>query len=69
MKRRKPHYGEGDQIERITLRERESKNSRWGMEPRRSKESEGGVGGEGEKGVLCAPLAREGLYDGGTSLS
>lgn len=36
--RRKPRNGEGDQIERITPRE--SKSSGWGMEPRRSKESE-----------------------------
>lgn len=66
--RRKPRNGEGDQIERITPRE--SRSSSGGGcsrgEARRTREV---LGEEGEKGVLCAPLAREGLYDGGTSLS
>lgn len=65
--RRKPRDEEGDQIERITRRE--SRSSEWGMESRRSKESEGGVGGERRGGSVCASRAREGLYDGGTSLS
>lgn len=68
--RRKPRDGVGDQIERITPRE--SRNSGWGSEPggeaRRTREVSGG-GEKERRGALCAPLAREGLYDGGTSLS
>lgn len=55
--RRKPRNGEGDQIERITPRE--SRCSGCGMEPGRSKESEGGVGGGGRGGgSVCASRER-----------
>lgn len=55
--RRKPRDEEGDQIERITPRE--SRNSGWGLERRRSKESEGGVGGRRrEGGSVCASRER-----------
>jgi len=64
--RRKPPNGEGDQIERITSRERVGVlGGGWSRGGARRKREEV----LGEEGVLCAPLAREGLYDGGTSLS
>lgn len=63
MKRRKPHYGEGDQIERITLRERERDRDRvrilgggWSRgEARRARE----VSGARERRGFCVRLSRE----------
>lgn len=66
--RRKPQ-GKGDQIERITPGEREWK-LRVGDRAAEKRGERGRCrGGWKRKGVLCAPLAREGLHDGGTSLS